>query len=167
MSGDSDHGQPRGRVEPKRSYDRVPVQIDWHDYLAYVREPNSAISLGQRIRFRRKDPRGTGLEYECTQSGVTGGREPVWPKTAGLTVTDGSVVWTARAVSTASLRATISSSNWTNSEGLTLSSMTTNDLIATVFVSGGTNGQEYEVKNQLALSTGEPKEGVVVLPVAD
>jgi|CXWL01.1.fsa_nt_gi hypothetical protein len=38
----------------------------------------------------------TQLRYECTTAGTTGGTEPAWPTTAGETVTDGGVVWTAR-----------------------------------------------------------------------
>jgi hypothetical protein len=38
--------------------------------------------------------------YEATTAGVSGTTEPVWPTTAGATVTDGTVVWTARAANT-------------------------------------------------------------------
>lgn len=36
------------------------------------------------------------LRFECTTAGDTGGSEPTWPTVAGDTVTDGTVVWTAR-----------------------------------------------------------------------
>lgn len=36
-----------------------------------------------------------GFFYRCTTAGTTGTTEPVWPTTAGATVTDGTVVWTA------------------------------------------------------------------------
>jgi hypothetical protein len=38
--------------------------------------------------------------FECTTAGTVGGAEPTWPTTEGEAVTDGSVVWTARAAST-------------------------------------------------------------------
>lgn len=38
----------------------------------------------------------TLLRFECTTAGTTAGTEPTWPTTIGGTVTDGTVVWTAR-----------------------------------------------------------------------
>jgi hypothetical protein len=40
------------------------------------------------------------FRYECTTAGTTGATEPVWPVTAGLTVTDGTVIWTCRDTNT-------------------------------------------------------------------
>lgn len=36
-----------------------------------------------------------GFTYVCTQAGTSGASEPVWPTTAGETVTDGTAIWTA------------------------------------------------------------------------
>lgn len=38
------------------------------------------------------------LRFECTTAGTTDVTEPVWPTADGETVTDGTVVWTARSV---------------------------------------------------------------------
>lgn len=36
-----------------------------------------------------------GFTYQCTTAGTSGVSEPVWPTTAGQTVTDGTACWTA------------------------------------------------------------------------
>lgn len=41
-----------------------------------------------------------GFGYECTTAGTAGTHEPTWPTTAGGTVTDGTIVWTARVAMT-------------------------------------------------------------------
>jgi len=46
--------------------------------------------------FARPSASTNRLLYECTTGGTSGGAEPAWPATAGETVTDGTVVWTAR-----------------------------------------------------------------------
>lgn len=45
-------------------------------------------------------PAVLGFFYEVTTAGKTGLTEPAWPQTAGSTVTDGTVVWTARTATT-------------------------------------------------------------------
>lgn len=57
---------------------------DWAASTAYVRgdyvQPTTA----------------TGLTYECTTAGTSDASEPTWPTTAGGTVVDNTVTWTAR-----------------------------------------------------------------------
>lgn len=56
---------------------------------------STALTLGV---FRRPVTVGDAHEfiYEVTTAGTTAATEPVWPVTDGATVTDGTVVWTAR-----------------------------------------------------------------------
>lgn len=41
---------------------------------------------------------GAGLWMECTTSGTSGATEPTWSTTVGVTTSDGTVVWTTRAI---------------------------------------------------------------------
>lgn len=59
---------------------------DWAESTAYAAGAFVRASSGTAV------PR-----FEATTAGTSGGSEPTWPVAAGGTVTDGSVVWTARA----------------------------------------------------------------------
>jgi hypothetical protein len=163
-----DRGAPFAEVEAKRVADKVPLRVDWHDYLINTREPGKAVA--QNYVFRPPRSRATGLEYKCTTAGVTS-QAPYdrlrWPTAAASTITDGTVVWTAQAVSTSSLRATVSSDSWTADTGLTLSDQSNTDLIYTTYAAAGTNGERYEVKHAITLSgsPAEIKEALILLPV--
>ncbi|MCS6946258.1 MAG: hypothetical protein NZM12_01435 [Steroidobacteraceae bacterium] len=161
-------GQPYVLVEPKRSFDEVLCEVDWHDYLARLRLPGTQYLIGTAIRLIRDQ--ATGLEYLCSTSGVTS-RTPTaeirWPRTAGQTLTDGSVVWTAQAVSISSLRTTITSNAWSATSGVNLGAEFVSDLRYQVIVAGGVSGQHYEVRHRVTLANGEDKEAVILLPVQD
>ena len=161
-------GAPYAEVDAKRSFDNVPVSLDWHDYLINRRQQGVSVALNFVMRPRRAD--ATGLQYKCTTAGVTS-RMPwgriVWPAAAGGTVTDGTAVWTAEPISASSLRTTIATQSFPAVAGVVLSSPSDGDLIYTTLVDGGTSGQKYEIKHQVILANGEEKEGVAVLPVQD
>ena len=53
----------------------------------------AAVSLGAVVRPATRN----GFVYEVTTAGTTGAAEPVWPTTAGTTVTSGTAVFTCRA----------------------------------------------------------------------
>lgn len=154
-------------VDPKRAAEKVPVQFDWHDYLANVRVSGVTLPAGHRFRFKRADPRNTGLEYEVTTAGTTGGRVPAFPRVIGQTVVDGSCVLTARALSSASLRGTIGTSAFPPVDGLTLSDELSDGLVYTIWVAGGSVGETYEVVHRATLNgvVGELVEAVARLLV--
>ena len=161
-------GQPYVKVRAKRSFDDVPVEIDWHDYLANIRRQAFAYQVNDVVR----PPRAlfTGLQYRCTTAGSSSGKPYaglLWPRTAVATMIDGSVVWTAEALTTASMRSAISSNTWVATTGVTLGAQTSVDFRYVIFVAGGVSGQSYDIKHQVTLTNGEDKEGVAVLPVLD
>lgn len=158
-------GGPIVELKPKRSFDEVPVEFDWHDFLIRQPERGRAFAVNDRVRLPRS--RSTGLQYRCTTAGVTGNKEPRWPTAAAGTVTDGTVVWTAEAIDANSLRTTILSEDFALDTGLTNGGESVVDLKYTVLVRGGTSGQSYNVKHQIVCVNGEDKEAVGILPVED
>lgn len=162
-----EHGAPYFEVPAKRVADDVPIQFDWHDYLANDWQPGRNYPIGERLRPIRA--LATGFEYEVTTAGQSGNRRPVFPQLLNSTVRSGSVVFTARELSDASLRATIASAAFPTVDGLTLSNPSDEDLVYTTYVAAGVNRQRYEVKHQITLSNapGEIKEAVALLAVLD
>jgi hypothetical protein len=161
-------GPPAGVADAKRPTANVPLRVDWHDYLIARREPGVYVALDARIRPLRAD--ATGLQYRCTTPGVTSGvpfNRIRWPRTAGLTEPDGSVVWTAEPIDSNSLRASVSSDTWVVPTGLTLGTVSNNDLVYTALVDGGDDGITYEVRHRIVLSPAEDNEALILLPVRD
>lgn len=66
----------------------------WHHYLD---DPGAwAATTAHALGEYRRPTTGNDLRYEVTTAGTTGGSEPTWPTTPGLTVVDGTVTWTCR-----------------------------------------------------------------------
>lgn len=136
--------------------------VDFTSYLARYRQPATEYALTTRVRYASKP----GHEFECTTAGQTGIREPILPTTIGATITDGSAVFTCRALSTDSLKATIASVDWSaDSADITISSETTDGQIATAFLAGGQDGTDYTITVTATLSNGAKVPKVVILPV--
>jgi len=55
-----------------------------------------AATTAKSLNNRVKPTSQNGYYYVCSTAGTTGGTEPAWPTQDGLTVTDGTVVWTCR-----------------------------------------------------------------------
>lgn len=62
---------------------------------------------------------------------------------------------------------TISTSAWSTDNGLTLSSESNNTDSATVFISGGSDGNTYKVTNQITTTAGRTKEGFIFIKVVE
>lgn len=134
--------------------------IDWRTYLVDEVQRATEYGLGDVVRPHRT----TGLYYECTTAGLTSRQWPVWPRTAAETVTDGSVVWTAVHPDGASLT-TVSSAVWTVPSGLTLDSQSESDTHTHVTLSGGTDGEDYDVVCTMTPSSGNAVDQTVTIPV--
>jgi hypothetical protein len=123
---------------------------------------------GTRIRVYAEGSKGAaaGFDMVAQNTGRTGSKEPTFPSVIGDSVTDGSIVWTCAALSTGSLRATISGTpTWTADTGVTVSSQALDGLKATALISGGTDGVDYQVIVQAVLSNGATPVQVCSLPV--
>lgn len=115
--------------------------VDFTPRLTRWRVSGADYSLTTRFRV----PGIYGFEYEVTTAGQTSDRLPVYPRTVGSTVTDGSMVATCRAVTTGSLESTVSSVAWTADAALTLTSQTESGQSSTVKIAGGVHGADYDV----------------------
>jgi hypothetical protein len=84
-SGFSSYPQAPGDWRIKVAYDGgfAYATSDW--------SANTTVKVGAWVRSSAP----TFLRFICTTAGTTGSVEPSWP-TVGLTVTDGTAVWTAR-----------------------------------------------------------------------
>lgn len=81
---------------------------------ANVWAATTAYSLGTGVRPTVRN----GFSYEATTAGTSAGTAPTFPTTAGSTVTDGTVVWTARANSCLS-SVTMAAGDFTVANGTT------------------------------------------------
>lgn len=134
--------------------------IDFHAELVRESIRDYAFTAAQFVRPQR----ATGFYYECTTAGRTSAYYPEWPREAGETVADGSVVWTARHPTGSSVP-TISSVTWTVPSGLTLDSQSETGLVAYITLSGGTDGVDYEVLCRMTPSSGNVIEQTITIPV--
>jgi hypothetical protein len=119
----------------------LDYSVNFAGHCVRVREPDT--DYAENIVVQPK--RATGLQYRATTGGRSGTKEPRWPLTAALTVTDGTVVWTAEATSEDSLRRTLDSVSWAADTGLTVGSASSSGVVSTALISDGVAGQSYEV----------------------
>jgi hypothetical protein len=135
--------------------------IDCVERLVDLARRSFDFSLGAVVRAQRD----TGWYYECTTAGRTSENYPaVFPRAAGETLQDGSVVWTCRHPSTPTLRS-ISSVVYTIPTGLTLESQTEDPTVAYFTVSGGVDGEDYDVVARITPSSGDPFDQTITIPV--
>lgn len=152
----------------KGAADRIPVQVDWHDWLINTREPGVAVAVDFVMRPTRS--MATGFQYRCTVAGVTSCLPFFrlrWPHTVGGLIVDGSVSWTAEAIDDESLRTTVTDEIWTETPGVVLSAESAADSIYSVQVEGGVSGQEYVVRHSADFANGEKRSQAVQINIED
>jgi hypothetical protein len=138
--------------DPAESLDYA---IEFALHCARLREPNTDYALNTRVQPHRP----TGFQYVASGAGRSGTDQPRWPTTLGATVTDGSVTWTAEAISTASLARTLSNATWTADSGLTVTGAAVVGTRATCLISGPQLGQRYLVRCDAVCSDGTTRSG--------
>lgn len=134
--------------------------IDWRRHLIGEALRETEFVQGAVVRPER----ATGFYYECTTAGLTKARYPVWPRVSGETVQDGSVVWTARHPDTPSLPS-VQSATWTVPSGITKDSQSERATHTHITLSGGTDGEDYELTCRMTPSSGNVVEQSITVQV--
>lgn len=152
------------QVWPEKHPDAtLDYAIDFERACAREWAPWTDYALSTRIRVFMPG-HASGYEFEATTGGRSGGRTPGF-RTTG-TIADGSVVWTPRAISAASLLRTITGTpTWAADAGVTVSSASISGFKAIAKIAGGTNGQDYAVTVTAVSSDGLEIPQVAILPV--
>jgi len=83
-----------------------------------------------------------GFTYVCTSAGTSGANEPVWPTTAGQTVSDGSVVWRAESCVCVA-NAALTASDFIKSDGSTSGSRKITTLPKTGMTAHSTGNADH------------------------
>jgi hypothetical protein len=141
--------------------------FDLTERFSIPRQPNFPYASGARVRPVEA---GTGRQYQSS-GGVSNGDdfEPDWPIEDGESVVDGSLTWTAEAITFDSLRYRIDSVTWTAPDEITLSDETVVDQPAMqevrVTVAGGTAGQKYRIVGVVTTTAGLEHEVRIELKV--
>lgn len=137
--------------------------VDFERVCAREWSPWTDFATSTRIRVFSPG-QGSGYEFEATTGGRTAGRNPTFG-TSGTT-RDGSVVWTPRAITAASLLRTISGTPaWTADAGVTVSAVAVAGFKAIAKIAGGTDGEDYGVKVTATGSDGLVIVELAILPV--
>jgi len=148
-------------LDPKDPNVAATYTIDWHDELVLEALREHAFTAGAFVQAQRD----TGFYYECTTAGRTATNYPrTWPRAAGETVLDGSVVWTCRHPSTATV-ALVSSVVWTVPTGITKDSQSESGALANIVLSGGTDGVDYEILCRMTPTIGSVMEKTITVQV--
>lgn len=148
---------------PDATYDYA---LDFEEECARLWSRLTDFQAGERIRIFTGG-KAVGFEFEPTTPGRSGLRAPVFPSVIGETVPDGSIIWTCRALSSASLLRTISGTpTWAvDDDEVTISGETVSGLKAIAYLAGGEDDEDYVVTVSVTTSDGLVIPKTVILPV--
>lgn len=142
--------------------------FDWADECANFRANGEIYEVNEVVR----PAAATGFELKCTARGQTAAKEP---DMRGLEdaaeVIDGSVTWVLQKTSAASLRKSITTSEWSVEPGgqMTASSPAIQNTLGeqktVALLSAGTSGETYVVTDEVTFDDGTIAVGIYELEV--
>ena len=120
----------------------LPVSLSLYRLCANFWRPNEQFALNEFVRPLRPN----GFSYECTTAGTSGSREPRWPTSIGVAVTEGSITWTCRAAGVSGLNSISSLTATSDPAGITIAPLSIDESVKILATyAGGFAGQAYEV----------------------
>lgn len=149
-------------VSPKDPDVAATYDLDLFTNLVPDTIRSNAYDVGDVTRPHRDN----GFYLQCTKAGRTGIYNPYSPRIANQLIRDGSVEWTSKHPSDVTVP-TISSVVWTVPADLTVDSQSEDGHIASVTLSGGDDGVDYEVTARITPTVGNPQDITIIVPVRE
>jgi hypothetical protein len=142
--------------------EKLDYTVDFEHALTRFRLPDANYSAGVKVRSQL----APGFQFSSS-GGHTSNKEPRWPTAIGGTVQDGSITWTAEALTTASLTSTVSGTPaWTvDNAAITIGSPSIVGQAGTAFLSGGQDGQTFQALCTATMADGRIMVGVIKLSI--
>lgn len=141
------------KVLQKTESESIQIEVDFRPWLELQWYPGTY----QDIDDVRRPSEPNGHEYKCTLAGYTGAEEPDEFKdqkpSVGQIFVDGGVRWVTQRASTEGQDA-IASISISTDAGLTVGSSSYSGNLVLATVSGGTEGNQYEVSFEITTAAG-------------
>lgn len=148
-------------LEPKDPTVPIEYGIDFHDEIVLEATRREFFDVGEILYYAND----SGWYYEVTTAGKTSAHYPSeLPREEDETLQDGSVSLVCKHPDSVSLP-TVSSATWDVPTGITLSSQRESGLKAFITLSGGTDGEDYEITCHMTPSAGNPIDKTITVQV--
>ncbi|MGA7807252.1 hypothetical protein [Bradyrhizobium sp.] len=141
-----------------------PYAFDWTAYLSNFWQPGAHMQT-YSPPVRPSSP--NGYQYRCTQAGESADTEPTWPIVLGLTVIDGSAIWTCEDVDTTSLLSSVASAQWSAAFGIaaTFGAITATSTPVLIDTADASAGTDYPVSATVSFSDGSTRVGTMLFQI--